>query len=357
MHINPHLFILPRTPGQIVWNYKEHVQHELDLNYATRLAQLIDNPDLFDPHNIIDIQLLNADILTIKKTDNPAWGWDELSKIYHIGTKNIPCEHTPQNIHEWSRQYLGHCNEVLKKPAPETHRPTTAVDQRIFLPAPDPLPDACLGNVLHQRKTSRSFTGAAVSLGDASTLLYLSFGFLREHENGCNTGLPEQLAARRSSPSGGGLNACEGFLLARNISGLKPGVYAYDPAEHALSRVNPLPESELGLLLAGQHFINDLPLGLFITARFDRLWWKYQHSRAYRMAFVEAGHLSQSFQLVATALGLGTWLTGAFTDHQVETLLGIEGSAEQPLFFVGCGASDGQAMCQEMLDLLQEVPA
>jgi len=67
MHINPHLFILPRTPGQIVWNYKEHVQHELDLNYATRLAQLIDNPDLFDPHNTIDIQLLNADILTIKK--------------------------------------------------------------------------------------------------------------------------------------------------------------------------------------------------------------------------------------------------------------------------------------------------
>jgi hypothetical protein len=72
------------------------------------------------------------------------------------------------------------------------------------------------------------------------------------------------------------------------------------------------------------------------------------------MAFVEAGHLSQSFQLVATALGLNTWLTGAFADQQVEALLSLAGSAEQPLFFVGCGQSGGQAMCDEMHQLLSE---
>jgi nitroreductase len=72
------------------------------------------------------------------------------------------------------------------------------------------------------------------------------------------------------------------------------------------------------------------------------------------MAFVEAGHLSQTFQLVATALGLNTWLTGAFGDTQVETLLNLEGCSEQPLFFVGCGESDGQAMCQEMRELLDQ---
>lgn len=356
MYINPYLFILPRTPGQIVWNYKNHTQHELDLNYSIRLAQLIQNPDLFDDLNIIDTQLLNAGILTIAKIDCPAWGWDELSKIYHIGTQNIPCEHTPQNIQEWSRQYLQHCNEVLSTPAPETSRRKS--DHHIMLPAPDTLPGASLGNVLHQRKTSRTFTGAAVTLQETSTLLYLSFGFLRNRAVDNNdASIAHDPGARRCSPSGGGLNACEGFLLARNIAGLEPGIYAYHPAEHTLSRINALPEPALGHLLAGQHFINDLPLGVFITARFDRLWWKYQHSRAYRMAFVEAGHLSQSFQLVATALGLGTWLTGAFTDHEVETLLKIEGSAEQPLFFVGCGASDGRPMCQEMLDLLQEQQA
>ena len=142
------------------------------------------------------------------------------------------------------------------------------------------------------------------------------------------------------------------FFHVQNVSGLNPGFYAYHPTDHALSFVNPAPDSPLGQLLCGQHFINNLPAGLFITARFDKLWWKYEHSRAYRMAFVEAGHISQTFQLVATALGLNTWLTGALTDDQVETLLGLENNAEQPLFFVGCGHSDGQVMCKELKDLL-----
>lgn len=356
MHINPYLFILPRTPAQVVWNYKDHIQHELDFDYSSRLTQLISNPDLFNSRNTIDIQLLNAGILTISETDNTEWGWDELSKIYHIGTQNIPCKHIPQNIHEWSREYLDHCNEVLAAPLPEAGRVLDNTTTRIVLPTPTTPDHDNLTHVLTQRKTCRSFTGAAISLNDVSSLLYLSFGYLRERDSSAD-GIAEGLDARRSSPSGGGLNACECFLLAQNIEGLDPGVYAYHPAEHFLTPVSPSPQCPLGQLLGGQHFINNLPLGLFITARFDKLWWKYQHSRAYRMAFIEAGHLSQTFQLVATALGLNTWLTGAFADDQVESLLKIEGSAEQPLFFVGCGESDGQAMCQEMLDLLREEQA
>ncbi|MDR9863791.1 MULTISPECIES: SagB family peptide dehydrogenase [Pseudomonas] len=353
MHINPYLFILPRTPAQIIWNYKDHIQHELDLDFSLRLSQLIHDPDLFDSRNTIDIQLMNAGILTVSKVDTMEWGWDELSKIYHIGTRNIPCEHVPQDSHEWSRQYLEHCNQVLAITPPKADRALDIATRRIALPAPCAPNDDSLNRALHQRKTCRTFTGAAIALDDVSTLLHLSFGYLHTRET-TQDNIAAGLGARRSSPSGGGLNACECFLLAQNIEGLEPGIYAYHPAEHALSLVNPWPQCPLGQVLAGQHFINNLPLGLFITARFDRLWWKYEHSRAYRMAFIEAGHLSQSFQLVATALGLNTWLTGAFDDDQVQSLLKIEG-AEQPLFFVGCGESDGQAMCQEMHDLLNEV--
>jgi len=352
MYINPFLFILPRPPGQVVWNYKNHTQHELDLEYSHRLASLIHNPDLFDPNNIIDRQLLDAGILTTSKIDSPNWGWDELSKIYHIGTQNIPCAHTPRNIHEWSRQYLAHCSEVLAKPEPANTPAPRSVQPLITLPVPGAINDDSLTQALMRRKTCRSYTGAAVTLNEVGTLLYLTLGYLPPREDAHADPVAPGLEARRSCPSGGGLNACEGFVLAQNVSGLEPGIYAYHPAEHALSRINALPDPELGQLLGGQHFINNLPLGVFITARFDRLWWKYEHSRAYRMAFIEAGHLSQTFQLVATTLGLNTWLTGAFADAQVETLLGIAGSAEQPLFFVGCGESDGHAMCQEMRDLL-----
>ncbi|RON56573.1 SagB family peptide dehydrogenase [Pseudomonas frederiksbergensis] len=352
MQINPYLFILPRTPGQIVWDYREHKQFELNLEYSTRLAQLIDNPKAFDERNIIDTQFLNTGILKTSTQDTVDWGWDELSKIFHIGTKNIPCEYTPQNIHEWSRHYLDHCNEVLTSSVPVSDHAYRCASALIQLPAPCRLPADSLADALMLRKTCRSFTGEGVSLGDVSTLLYLSLGYLKERESDIDETVAKGLAARRSSPSGGGLNACEGFLHVQNVSGLEPGLYAYHPAEHALSFVNPLPDAPLGLLLCGQHFINNLPVGLFISARFDKLWWKYQHSRAYRMAYVEAGHISQTFQLVATALGLGTWLTGALTDDQVEMLLGLEDSAEQPLFFVGCGQSDGQVMCKELKALL-----
>ncbi|UVK98516.1 SagB/ThcOx family dehydrogenase [Pseudomonas sp. B21-048] len=352
MQINPYLFILPRTPGQIVWDYKNHKQFELNLEYSTRLAQLISDPELYNDSNIVDTQLFNAGILTTSIQDTLEWGWDELSKIFHIGTKNIPCVHIPQNIHEWSRHYLDHCTEVLAAPAPHARLTERHAGELIALPKPACPPEGALANVLVSRKTCRTFTDAAVSLKDVSTLLYLSLGYLHERDNDIDETIVEGLGARRSSPSGGGLNACEGFLLVQNVNGLNPGLYAYHPIDHALSFVNPIPSSPLGQLLCGQHFINNLPVGLFITARFDKLWWKYEHSRAYRMAFVEAGHISQTFQLVATALGLNTWLTGALTDDQVEMLLGLENSAEQPLFFVGCGQSEGQVMCKELKELL-----
>lgn len=351
MQINPHIFILPRTPSQIIWDYKNHKQFELDIIYSTRLAELIDDPSNFNKLNTIDAELFSAGILTTSTLDIYEWGWDELSRIFHIGTKNIPFDRVPEDIQEWSAQYLDHCAQTLTTPAPRGRVSEGTADALIALPTPS-LMEGSLPDVLIDRKTCRSFTGEAVSLNAVSTLLYLSLGYLHERESDIDSSVAEGLSARRSSPSGGGLNACEGFLLVQNVLGLRAGVYAYQPAEHALCFVNPLPDKPLGQLLCGQHFINDLPIGLFITCRFDKLWWKYQHSRAYRMAYVEAGHISQTFQLVATSLGLNTWLTGALTDDQVEPLLELENSAEQPLFFVGCGESDGQVMCKELKALL-----
>ncbi|CAI8803835.1 SagB family peptide dehydrogenase [Pseudomonas serbica] len=351
MQINPHLFIIPRAPCQIVWDYKNHKQFELNLEYSTRLSELINNPKKFDTLNTIDTQLLSAGILTNSTPEHIEWGWDELSKIFHIGTKNIPCDHVPQDIHQWSRQYLDHCTTVLNTPTPRDRFSECVARELIALPKPS-LPVASLANVLIDRKTCRIFTGEAISLAAVSTLLYLSLGYLHERTNDIDEIVAEGLQARRSSPSGGGLNACEGFLQVQHVAGLKPGLYAYHPKEHALSFVRSLPSQRLGHLLCGQHFINNLPVGLFITCRFDKLWWKYEHSRAYRMAYVEAGHISQTFQLVATSLGLKTWLTGALTDDQVDALLGLEENPEQPLFFVGCGKSDGQVMCAELKLLL-----
>ncbi|WP_434602137.1 SagB/ThcOx family dehydrogenase [Pseudomonas sp. Z4-7] len=354
MHINPYLFILAHPPHQIIWNYEHHTQHELDLSYSTRLAQLISDPTLFDNLNPIDVDFLNAEILTTEPRKPIDWKWDPLSKIFHIGTKNIPCEAVPQDVHEWAAIYLEHCNEVLSSPAPSA-KTKPDLDKLIFL-APCSWPDlldVSLTQTLIGRRTSRSFSEESISLKQVSTLLYLTLGYLSERHFVQGAAQPEALGARRSSPSGGGLNACEGYLYVRNVGGLQSGVYSYYPDEHALGLIGPLPTEPLGLLLGGQHFINTLPFGLFLTSRFDKLWWKYEHSRTYRMAFIEAGHVSQVFLMVATGLGLDTWLTGALTDCKVEQLLGLKESPEQPLFFVGCGQGDGQVHC-EVLRILAD---
>lgn len=353
MNINSFLFILPRPPNLIIWDYKNHKQFELNHEFSKRLTELICDLERFDNSNTIDTQLLDAGILSRLTPAAVEWGWDELSKIFHIGTKNIPFDRAPKDIHEWSIQYLEHCKNVLAKRTSPNKTPDQLPGELIQLPKPSVMKGS-LSDALTNRKTCREFSADAVSLETISTLLYLTLGYLHQRTTSIDDCIAEGLHERRTSPSGGGLNACEGFIYVQNAIDLGPGVYAYDPSTHTIRFVNSLPVEPLGELLCGQHFINNLPFGLFITSRFDKLWWKYEHSRAYRMAYVEAGHIAQTFQLVATSLGLNTWLTGALSDTQVENLLNLEDSTEQPLFFVGCGRSDGQVMCKEIKALLGE---
>lgn len=206
---------------------------------------------------------------------------------------------------------------------------------------------------LLQRKTCRSFLDHHVSLSDISTLLYLSLGYLKERDSEISELTPGWLRARRSSPSGGGLNASEGYLYAYNIQGLEPGIYYYHPQTHALKLLNRTKEP-LGSFLQGQHFANTLPFGVFITSRLNKIWWKYPHSQAYRVALLEIGHISQTLQLCATSLGLGTWLTAALSESKIEKLLNLKGLSEQVFLFVGAGHSNGEAFCEEFSSLLKQ---
>lgn len=110
----------------------------------------------------------------------------------------------------------------------------------------------------------------------------------------------------------------------------------------------------LGDLLVGQHFASDLAFGIFLTSRFDKMWWKYPHSRAYRVSLLEIGHLSQTFQLAATGMGLRTWLSAAFKDSEVAHLLHLDNPNEQPILFVGAGQSNGDDLDIESRSLLDK---
>jgi SagB-type dehydrogenase family enzyme len=64
-----------------------------------------------------------------------------------------------------------------------------------------------------------------------------------------------------------------------------------------------------------------------------RSMWKYSTPRTYRMLHLDVGHLSQTFYLLASALGLGMTFTAAIRDERLEDLLGIDAAQE---LVMGC---------------------
>jgi SagB-type dehydrogenase family enzyme len=74
-----------------------------------------------------------------------------------------------------------------------------------------------------------------------------------------------------------------------------------------------------------------------MTAVSPRTMWKYQHPRAYRVVLLDAGHLCQTFCLVATWLGLAPFCIAALKDTLIEKELRIDGVLESVLYVAGVG--------------------
>lgn len=346
--ISSDCFFIAVDNALICWDFKRHKQYQLSAEHAHRLISLIYDQGCSDSSDTVVEDFKRCKVMLDSPRGESDWGWDVLSRIFHIGTKDIVPENQPASEHEWAVQYLEHCNDVLGKTSPvESFRGVGGGIQ---------LPGFCAADefdeVLARRATARAFHQLPISIAELGKILHHTLGFVERRELSNQQGGVEQFSKRRSSPSAGGLNATEGYVYVANVEGLEPGIYYYDPHLHQVHWRSQL-VPKLGALLSGQHFANDIPVGLFLTSRFDKLWWKYEHSRAYRMALIEVGHVAQTFQLAATARGMNTWLTGALNESSIESLLHLENSDEQVIFFVGCGYSDGSAIPNCLKSLLK----
>jgi SagB-type dehydrogenase family enzyme len=90
-----------------------------------------------------------------------------------------------------------------------------------------------------------------------------------------------------------------------------------------------------------------------MVARFDKMWWKYPHSRSYRVALMDVGHLSQTFHLACTGYALRSWLTAAFYDEEIARRLRIDPSCQAVMLMVGAGTGEGRAINQAILEVLR----
>lgn len=339
--ISPNVFFLIEDHSVLLWNTITHEQFLIDEHYFLELLKLEKDNASHDDDRLNELK--NAGVIVPCQHEYQKWGWDILSRLFHIGTKDVPCDDFDDDPRNYSKNYVTECNDIAQD-TPDFFQEKNTLIIDLPTPALSGL-DVSFSSVIKARKTSRSFNGQPVSLKQVSHLLYATFGLIHGEWEASNNSNLKITGLRKSSPSSGGLHAEEAYLIAYNVTGLDPGIYYYRPQDHKLNLVKlGNLENQIINFNKKQFYSKGMAFGIYITVRLDKYWWKYKHSRSYRIMLLDVGHISQTFLLAATALGLDTWITGAFEDSAIEDLLSLDQDTESVILYVGAGHGSGQTI-------------
>ena len=214
-------------------------------------------------------------------------------------------------------------------------------------------PRTAFDGILDARATCRNFdAGAWLPIAQLAQVLERTFA-----ARGQVHGADDFDVLKKTSPSGGALHPTECYLIARRVEGLARGLYHYRPADHALQ---PLPLDAASILadagrhadvrgmdaldflawiaVGGQQWFADAHALCVLAPRFQRNFWKYRnHPKAYRVCILDIGHLSQTLLLSATELGLGSYVTAAINEADIERAFGLSHWIDGPLAVCGLG--------------------
>lgn len=195
-------------------------------------------------------------------------------------------------------------------------------------------------DVLRGRRTWRGFGTRPITKARLAQLLSLTFAPTMTGV----TAWGDQVLFK-TSPSAGSLHPIEAYVLAVNVSGVPPGLYLYSTLTDRLHVVRPgATARDVMTYLSGQWWYAGAAALVLMTARVPRVWARYPHARAYRSLLLDAGHVGQTFCLVATWLKLAPFCTQALADAHIERHLRIDGVEETVLYAAGVGSRprDGQ---------------
>lgn len=272
-------------------------------------------------------QMCRADLLEAKGRTPTVRLWDDWSPeaaFFHFGTRDSPYAENPRAYDAQLRDKAKH-----RPPPPPTN--SSVPGPRVLLP--QARLKGSLEHALHTRRTWRRFSRRPIPLSVVSTLARTTWGVQRwGHVRG------QGKVPLKTSPSGGARHSGEVYLLALNVDGLPRGAYQFDAASHHLVDLGRPCVDGLGRILGNQPYFEQAAAVFVMTAVFARAMWRYPYSRAYRALLAEAGHLGQTFCLVATALELAPFCTMAFRDSDVEQLIGVDGVHESAMYVVGVGS-------------------
>jgi SagB-type dehydrogenase family enzyme len=169
-----------------------------------------------------------------------------------------------------------------------------------------------LEDTILRRRSTRNYTGGNLNFSQLKTLL--DFTYQPQHYVEC--GLDER-------PDYFDLGLIQSFIAVSGVDGLEDGCYYYSPQLQELRQIRFKNfRRELHYLCLGQDLGRDAAAVIFHTADLSQAIQQYG-DRAYRYLHLDAGHLGQRINLVATRLGIGVSGIAGFFDDQVNEVLGI----------------------------------
>jgi len=213
--------------------------------------------------------------------------------------------------------------------------------------------DLAVARVLRKRRSVRSFDDhRPITLSEVSRFLD---GTARVQSRWSSTldlgdggSGPPIAHTLRPYPSGGASHAIELYLAVNRCDRLARGFYHYDAGEHALVQLD-VRAGEFEALLKSAEVAMGAPAApqilITIAARFGRTSWKYS-SIAYSLVLKDVGVLTQTFYMLATAMGLGGCAIGGVNIDLFARMTGIQFYIEGPVgqFAIGRG-KPSEASC------------
>jgi SagB-type dehydrogenase family enzyme len=182
-----------------------------------------------------------------------------------------------------------------------------------------------LEKAIANRRSQRGFTGEKMALAELAHLLHYS------------SGITDKRHGFRAAPSAGATYPIELYTIVNNVEGLAKGTYHYLISSHELELVREGDfRNEMSRAALQERMFKEANVIIALSAVFQRTQQRYRE-RAQRYICFEAGHIAQNTYLIATSLGLGACVIGAFHDNEFNRLLGLDGKNESVLYLIAVG--------------------
>jgi SagB-type dehydrogenase family enzyme len=214
---------------------------------------------------------------------------------------------------------------------PPLQAPYQGEAKPIDLPASSSIkvPEVDLRLALEARESVRRYANQPLELAELSYLLWCTQGV---------KGVQGDYATFRNVPSAGARHAFETYLLVNHVESLPPGLYRFLALEHKLVAVDLEPGIAEAITKAcwDQAMVQRCAVTFIWVAVAERMTWRYGQ-RGYRYIHLDAGHVCQNLYLAAEAIEGGVCAIAAFSDEDMNHLLGLDGEEQFVIYLATMG--------------------